>query len=324
MRNWKILILATLLLAAVVAPAAAQPVTVNPGDDGWVTPSNGSQVDLSGYNLAAVFGRGVTFSPTIVPLSGQAIDPAHLGSIDTIVRRFDTVTLGSIGATGTTSLEVKSLRLVGSVTVNGTTIYDLRVCLSDFQLGNRGSMTLTLTAPDGGTFNSTFPIQPKLTFTNRSNPSDVVVLDCGATPGNCPNANLSATNVCWVVNNGPNHFDPLAHGVTLIQPGIVADGTCDGVNAYTTVGSSNFFAGFDPHPPFPLCTTSAHLHANFASKHQVKPAQDCTTTTGTLSQTTASDGVITDPAPSPSPAPTPIYCKAVLQQQVDQPAVNKQ
>src|SRR5262249_9535439 len=159
-----------------------------------------------------------TVSPTTVALSGQPIDSAHLGSVDTIVHRDSDVVLAAVGSVGSSNLEIKALRLVGSVSVNGTT-YDLKVCLSSFA-GTAGSGTTTLTrsASDGGTFDSSFPVLPKLIFTPHAGGAAKTV-DCGATGSGCPAAPvLGANGVCWLVSDGPSHHYP--SGATVIAANI--------------------------------------------------------------------------------------------------------
>ena len=280
--HWRHALIAALVLAAAL-PLGAQPLTVTAGDDGWVTPSGGTQVDLSLYPLGGAFGSGVTLSPTLVPLTGVPINSTQLGSIDTIVKRSSTLTLPALNSTATTTVEIQALRLGGTVTASNGKTYSLRVCLSEWSSGT-GTMTLKLTTPDGGSFNSSFPVLPKLVFTNVANSADKVIIDCGSVPG-CPAFNLSAVNACWVSSSGPNHFSPSAKGITLIGAGIAVDGTCDGVADYTTVGTSNFFPGWDPHPPFPECVTQHD--SSGAAKHVVKAPKDCAQTAQTAQTATA-------------------------------------
>lgn len=269
------LVLCAVLLAAAI-PAAAQPITVNPGDDGWVTPSGGTQVDLTAYPTTSVFGSAVTFSPSTVPLVGSPIDSAHLGSTDTIVERYNSVFLPAIGSTGTTSLEIQALRLIGNTAASNGKTYQVKVCLSEWHSGSLGTMNLKLTTPNGGSFTSSFPVLPKLIFTNVANPADKVVLDCGAVPG-CPPITLNSSS-CWVTPDGPAHWNPIAHGYNVIPAGIAVDGTCDGVADYTTHGSSNFVAGIDP-TSFLECVSSHD--SSGAAKHVTKPTKDCKATQGT-------------------------------------------
>lgn len=302
-----------LLALGAALPAVSQPLTVGPGNDAWRTGVNSSQIDLSAYPIASVFSATATVSPTVVPLSGVALDQANLGSTDTLLERFPpSVTFNFIGDVKVVPVEIKALRMRGQVTVTDggvSTNYNLTVALSEVHPANpggyTGTMTLTLGTPDGGRFNSEFPVVPKLVFREVGNPLNEVVLDCGVIPG-CPADNrLRSFNNCWVVKGGPGGFDPATKGITPIRPGIAVDGTFDGVNDYTTVGrlragfvGKEFHVGFNPVPPFNPCGGgggSLHEHANFsqnASKHVALPPTDCKqTTTGTTGTSTRKGGV---------------------------------
>ncbi len=241
------LLLSALALAFLALPVAAQPITVAPGNDGWTTPAASSQIDLSVFPLAAVFGAPGTASPALVSLGGQPLTGA-LGTIDTLLERYPpSVTFATFPETHTFSVEIKGLRLKGQTTVNGV-LYNLVVALSEIPSG-AGTITATRLTPDGGKFNSSFPVLPKLVFTEAANPANRVVLDCGLVPG-CPGPlTLGAANVCWEVAFGPNGFNPATKGITPIAAGIPVDGTFNGVNEYTTVGRKRAgFAGLEaPH-----------------------------------------------------------------------------
>src|SRR5947209_16891032 len=86
-RHWNLGAVLALALVATAVPALAQPITVAWGNDGWQTPAGSSQIDLSIYPLAGLFGAGATFSPTVVSLSGVPLDATNLGSIDTLLER---------------------------------------------------------------------------------------------------------------------------------------------------------------------------------------------------------------------------------------------
>lgn len=277
--------LAGLVLAAVAIPVSAQPITVAPGNDGWVTPANSSQVDLSVFPISAFFGPGAVVSPTIVPLSGSPLDAANLGSIDTLLERYPpSVTFTTFPETHTLSVELKALRLKGQTTIDGVT-YNLVVALSETPSG-AGTISATRLTADGGRFNSSFPVLPKLVFTEVGNPSNQVVIDCGSVTG-CPSPlTLGASNVCWEVAHGPNNFDPNTKGITPIRAGIAVDGTYNGVNDYTTVGrlrsgftGLEFDVGFDPTPPWNPCGNVSHNHAVYSLTHVATTPTDCKTTT---------------------------------------------
>jgi hypothetical protein len=286
-------ILALLALAAV--PAAAQTVTAAAGDDGWVSTGGGStQVDLSGYPIASAFPGGSISGSSVVNLKGSPIDSANLGSIDTIVSRTQDITLSGANASGSVSVTVRAVSLVSdnsTVTISGHGTYSVAVALSPNGTST-GTMTLTLSSADGGTFDSSFTVVPKLTFTNVSKPSDVVTIDCGVTNG-CPSVSLSSSGSGWVRASGsPGGFDPGSAGVTPIGAGI-------NVNGYKTVGNSNFYPGFSAKSPFP---PAQGVHKADCATHVTAPPRDCTTKTGTLSTGASTRALVIEHS----------YCRAIF------------
>jgi hypothetical protein len=138
------------------------------------------------------------------------------------------------------------------------------VALSE-QGSGPGTITATRLTPDGGRFNSSFPVVPKLVFTDGSGKQ--VVIDCGVASGCRSPFTLSLSNYCWVVAHGPNGFDPAAMGLTPIEGGIAVDGTGDGVNDYVTIGNTQsgspglgLYTGYDAAPPWNKCTSSSSLN----------------------------------------------------------------
>ena len=177
--------------------------------------------------------------------------------------------------------------------------YDLVVALSEIASGP-GTITATRLTPDGGRFSSSFPVMPKLVFTDVSNSGNQVVIDCGLVAG-CPAPlTLGARNVCWEVAFGPNGFNPATKGITPIRAGIGIDGTFNGVNEYTTVGRKRtgfagleFHAGYEPAPPWGLCGgtgTFQHDHAVYSLTHVSKQATDCPPTADTTGTDTTGTG----------------------------------
>lgn len=314
--------IAGLVLAAAAVPATAQPITVAPGNDGWRTPANSSQIDLSVFPIQNFFGAGAVVNPVIVPLGGSPLSGA-LGTIDTLLERYaPSVTFNAFPETRNFRVEIKGLRLTGQTTVDGTT-YDLVVALSEVASGV-GTIRATRLTPDGGRFNSSFPVLPKLVFTEVGNPANQVVIDCGLVAG-CPAPlTLAATNVCWEVAFGPNNFDPATKGITPIGAGIGIDGTFNGVNDYTTVGRKRagfagleFHIGYEPTPPWNPCGSVSHDHAVYSLTHVSAPANDCPPTQ-TATDTTASSSKAVSPSPDPSPTPV-LACPAVIIHSTDKP-----
>jgi hypothetical protein len=281
MKGWmkECLALAALVSAVVPAtPAMAQVATIAAGDDGWVTQGGGlTHVDLAQYNIGSIFPGGSIVGDAVVNLKGKPLDSAHLGSIDTIVRHYGTTNFNAVGDTRAITVGVKALSMQSdndTVTISGHGTYSLEVHLSTFTSAS-GTMTAHLSNLDGGTFDASFPVYPRLVFTNVSNPNDVVAVDCGATPGVCEPVTISTTNAGWTRTGGPGAFSPSAKGVTPIASGIAVDADGDGIADTTTIGngSSNFYAGYAASAPsFP---TAPGNHGQLTSAHATRPPQDC-------------------------------------------------
>lgn len=264
-------IAALLLLAA--GPSMAQ-VTLYAGDDGLSTTGGGSTtVDLSGYPIQDVFGAPVNGS-TVVSLVGESLGPIDaLRGLDTIIRRPRDIVIDSTGH-GSGPILVAALRLVSEKGVSiGSDTYTLRVFLSDFSSTVApGTLSVTFANGDGGTFNSSFNVRPKLVFTSQSNGSSTVI-DCGAvTCGDGKDIVISATNIPFARSGGPGNFQPAAQGVKLLSAGLQVDSNGDGRPDLTTLASSNFFvgvsattagfqiSGFSKYkPPVPLGTRTSHF-----------------------------------------------------------------
>lgn len=289
-RIWKHLTLAGLVLAVAAAPSLAQPITVAPGNDGWITPANSSQIDLRVYPLSSIFPPGTVINPLVVSLSGVPLKSPALGTIDTLLERYPpSVTFVNIPETHIFSVEIQGLRLRGTTWVNGQAHW-VYVVLSSVPSGP-GTITATRLTADGGRFNSSFPVQPKLVFIHQGN-GNRLEIDCGLVTG-CPvNITLTSTNNCWEVAFGPNGFNPATKGITPINAGIGIDSDFDGLNDYTTVGRKRagfpgleFHIGYQPAPPWGPCADSVHDHAVFSLTHVSRQPTDCKTTTTTTGTT---------------------------------------
>lgn len=106
-----------------------------------------------------------------------------IGDADTVVQRLEPADVAGPGATDTVPIEIVALSLVSvspiSVQVGSATeLWDVSVALSDVR-HERGQMTIVRTGDQGGTFSSTLPVIPKLTFT-RQEDGATRVLDLGA------------------------------------------------------------------------------------------------------------------------------------------------
>jgi len=148
-----------------------------------------------------------------VPLETHPIcGGGNLGSTDTIVRRLDNAQLPLLGSQDQIPIEIIALHLVSvqpiTVTYNGGQFPDpwwLEVDLSVVP-APLGTMTITKTHPNGGTFDAVFIVQPRFTFTNVTTPSTVKTLDTGV-EGLPPIQFLPVDSVPWVYDSGPQFCD---------------------------------------------------------------------------------------------------------------------
>jgi hypothetical protein len=107
---------------------------------------------------------------------------------------------------------------------------------------------------------------------------------------------IATTNAGWVRSGGPGGFNPSTAGVTPIASGIAIDADGDGVADRSTIGNSNFYAGFAASAPsFP---PSPGNHGQLTSAHATTPPRDClstTTTTTSANRATAKSLAIAKP-----------------------------
>jgi len=124
----------------------------------------GSLTVNSGYDLFAS-GPGTSFDP-LGPLVGVPIGtfdfgsgPVSVGDADTIVHRLDPVTVAAVGDTGTTRLEMLALQLMTATPVNfgGFGLDNYFITLQSAP-PSTGSMAITFTSLDGGTFTSSLNV----------------------------------------------------------------------------------------------------------------------------------------------------------------------
>jgi hypothetical protein len=273
----KISQLAILALALAVVPLAAPlgAETLPATNDGWTTPGGGQTlVDLSGFPVASILGSAPVSNS--VSMKGKPLDSTNLGSIDTLLER-GAVTLTSNVGTGTLQVVALSLTSESNVTLHDGRVYRLDLVRSP-TLGAVGSITVTRTNSDGGTFSSGFDVLPKLTFTNVNPPFDVVNIDCAG--GGCSPFHMTSSNSGWV-NPSTGGFDPNAKGITPINAGIAVQG-------YTTIGrpsSGATYPGYSPSgPSYPPSPVNENQLLN---SHQGSSAEDCKTTGSLAAKTLA-------------------------------------
>lgn len=173
-----------------------------PGDDCFHTEcGGGTEFNFCDNGIPAGF-----FGPGSDPFIGSVeMGRGENGSQepDTIARRLETLQFGDeLPSSDSTPIELVQLSLVScepiTVTFNGgqnPQQWNVAATLSETP-PSPGSMMVTKTGENGGTFSTTFSVQPVFTFTRVDNQSEVKVLDTGA-QSQLP-FSLSATGVPWV------------------------------------------------------------------------------------------------------------------------------
>jgi hypothetical protein len=137
------------------------------------------------------------FTGTIT-YSGDPISPGT-GTADTIVQRLDPANLPTpYPSADTVPIEIIALSLVSSNPITVTylgggnpELWDVRLGLSNFQQST-GQMTITKTSGTGGTFTSTFTVQPQFIFTRQSDQSQRVL-----EPPQTPSITLNSLSTQW-------------------------------------------------------------------------------------------------------------------------------
>lgn len=273
-RKWVYMAAIALLVAS---SAPAQKITA--GDSGLSTPGGGrTQLDLSGFPIEEVFGARLEGNPRVV-LRGESLGSGPLEGFDTIVRRPTTVDVSS--GQGTGPLGIVALRLVGEspVTIGGES-YKLHVYLSEFREDVKaGSVTFTMLNADGGTFNSSFNVRPKLVFSGEKGDTTI---DCGAVAcGDGGDLKMTATGGSFTLSGVQGGMDPKAKGIKSLPAGVPVDGDGDGVAELTTLGASNLFIGVIPtRPTFPVDPTDKYEQSG---SHSVVVSVPATASTASAS-----------------------------------------
>ena len=263
---------------------------IAPGVDLFTTPDGGTtDQDFSGMPIpAGFFGPGSDpFVGTVVyggaPLAttpGGAIFPA-----DTIVRRLDTALLGGPGTQDVVPIEIVALHLQSvqpiTVTFNGgmnPRLWDVQSCLSSAAPQQAGSMAIRLGSCDpreGGTFQATLPVLPRLVFTEVGNPLNQRILDMGALL--IPPIQFQTLNGHWLPQDPSNQFQIIPS-----PAGLTVDHDCNPgtLNVGPLPSSSNFVPGLRAERCDPANCSGAPTFAKrltneqaaFAA-HGVLPAQ---------------------------------------------------
>jgi hypothetical protein len=158
---------------------------IPPGDDCWRTTCGMTEYSFEKNPVPADFFAGAI--QTSKPWDGT-IRFRGRGSPngDTTISRMQAMLVRNAGDQALTPIQLTDLDLVScepiSVDLHNPdqlTLWDVEVTLSP-QPVPQGSMELTKTHPNGGTFEASFRVQPLFRFINQANPSDVRVLDLAA------------------------------------------------------------------------------------------------------------------------------------------------
>ncbi len=150
------------------------------GDDCFFTQCGKTQFDFCNDPIPADF-----FNPGSEPFEGRIyFQGSSPTSPDTVVRRSGAMLLDGPPETIPIELVELSLTSCAPITVTdasgGTSLWNVEVGLSPTPVPP-GQMTAVKTHPNGGTFDATFPVQPRFVFTEVGNPTNVRVLDTGLT-----------------------------------------------------------------------------------------------------------------------------------------------
>lgn len=201
-----------------------------PDDQARGLPGNGA-----GAGSHATFGSADLpalpagfFDPGSDPFTGEvALVGANEPAASAAIRRYGDPILPSEPppAIGTIDVEIVSLHLVSIqplvVSSNGGSSFEqwtLDLTLSvprSYDIPPLGSMWVTKTHANGGTFDAEFYVQPVFTFTRVNPPYDVRVLDTG---GMLPSLHLSEVVVPWVHDADPSLHLPASP--TEFRPGV--------------------------------------------------------------------------------------------------------
>jgi len=189
------------------APVQAPDTQAPPDTQGLIPPADDC------FRTECGGGTGFSFCDSAIPAGffGPGSDP-FTGSVemggkdmggapDTVARRLQAMEFGpSLPANGSTPIELVQLNLTScepiTVTFDGQAAqqWDVGATLSKTAPGP-GTMAVTKTHANGGTFTAEFPVQPMFTFTRVGNPRDMRALDTGS--GRLPPFLLSSEGT-WV------------------------------------------------------------------------------------------------------------------------------
>ncbi|HEV8577640.1 MAG TPA: hypothetical protein VGX68_01050 [Thermoanaerobaculia bacterium] len=255
MRNGRFLVLVVCALALAALPAAAQTLTA--GIDVWTTPDDGSAyVDFTdnplpaGYFCASSqpFAQRITLKGSAIATSPSGV----LGSTDTVVERTGDVDVS--GGQGSTTIHVRAISFVNrtAISVPGCSdTFSAKVGLSG--TAPAGSITIHSSGTAGGTFDASFSVPGKITFTNnttglplRTPATETISLQTSGAPwaDSVGTGGIAYPNPVSIDTNGDGVADDSTPGTT---PGF-APGWSHGCNPPCPVKVDHN----GPHPTWPL------------------------------------------------------------------------
>ncbi len=236
-----------MVLCLVSVPRAQASGPVPAGDDIWGTPcGGGAYVDFSANPIPpGYFGPGSDAFSGQIQVGGDPnqifINPPpqpNGAAVDTIVRRGGTTDpLFGCGSTETVPIEIVALSLVScapiTVTYGGgpSQQWDVQVCL-DGQPQPQGFMVINHECQNGGSYNSSLPVNVQLTFV------DPAVGIPAPSPPIFQNVNMNSSG-WW------SHNQPFPTILDFLAPGTFIQDLCTGLATPTVnaVVPPNFFAG---------------------------------------------------------------------------------
>ncbi len=180
------------------------PEIVPPGDDCWQTPCGRTQYNFCETPLPAdFFDPGSEPFVEIVTLGGRGA-----GAFDASMTRLAAMVFYGVPSAAETPIDLSFLDLVScapiAVITNGQPeLWDVAVELSQSgTLPPQGTMAVTKTHANGGTYTADFWVQVRFTFTRYAPPYDERVLDTGV-EGWLPLRLGTAGSVPWVHDLSP-------------------------------------------------------------------------------------------------------------------------
>lgn len=261
---------AVALCCAFSTGAYAQ-TTITAGSDLWSTVSGGNQ-SMQDFSETPIpgnfFGDGSEPFTGVIEFQGlrlndnpglRPLNDIDLGLTDTIVHRLENAVLDGDGSSATVPIEIIALSLVAvePITVITNGVESLWTVEAQLPLTDtpQGTMTITQTNSNGGTFSSSLPVSANLFFVNVANSNLMRSLEDGA------QLDFSVTGQPWLFDAGDCDSLGLATGATLIT----------GATVLPT--SDNFFPGRTIIPETGVCKWVMTLEEAMLARHGVFPAR---------------------------------------------------